>query len=79
MSVQIRADLLADGECVTMFPTSVANHYGLKVLPLGFPVRPWPVAIITLRNRTLSPVVERFMECARDVAKLRMLKRPAPA
>src|SRR5215813_12308143 len=39
MSVQIRADLLADGECVTMFPTSVANHYGLRALQVDFPVR----------------------------------------
>jgi DNA-binding transcriptional LysR family regulator len=79
MSVQIRAELLADGECVTMFPASVAKHYGLKLLPLDFPVHPWPVSIITLRNRTLSPVVERFIECARDVVKLRMLNRSAPA
>jgi DNA-binding transcriptional LysR family regulator len=79
MSVQIRADLLADGECVTLFPTSVANHYGLRVLPVGLPVRPWPVAIITLKDRTLSPVVERFIECARDVAKLRMLNHPVSA
>ena len=59
------------------FPIWVANHYGLKVLPVRF-VRPWPVAIITLKNRTSSPVVKRFIECARDVTKLRMLNRPAP-
>jgi len=64
-------------EIVTTFPIWVANHYGLKVLPVRF-VRPWPVAIITLKNRTSSPVVKRFIECARDVTKLRMLNRPAP-
>src|SRR5262249_12381112 len=58
-------------------PIWVANHYGLKVLPVRF-VRPWPVAIITLKNRTSSPVVKRFIECAGDVTKLRMLNRPAP-
>jgi len=26
------------------------------------------VAILTLKNRALSPVVERFIECAREVA-----------
>jgi DNA-binding transcriptional LysR family regulator len=72
MSVQIRADLLADGECVTMFPTSVANHYGLKALRVDFPVRPWPVSIITLRNRSLSPVAERFIDCVREVIKSRI-------
>jgi hypothetical protein len=33
------------------------------------PVQPWPVAILTLKNRTLSPVVERFIDCTREVAK----------
>jgi hypothetical protein len=28
-----------------------------------------PALIVTLRNRTLSPPVERFVECAREVAK----------
>src|ERR1700719_2991007 len=41
----------------------------LKALPVDLPVRPWPVAIVTLKNRTLNPVVERFIECARDVSK----------
>jgi hypothetical protein len=27
------------------------------------------VAMVTLKNRTLSPVVERFMECAHEVTK----------
>jgi hypothetical protein len=27
------------------------------------------VTIMTLKNRTLSPVVERFIECTREVAK----------
>jgi hypothetical protein len=41
----------------------------LKVLPVDIPVRPWPVTIVTLKNRTLTPVVERFIACAREVAK----------
>jgi hypothetical protein len=41
----------------------------LKKLPVGLPTRPWPVVILTLKNRMLSPVVERFIECAREVAK----------
>jgi DNA-binding transcriptional LysR family regulator len=45
------------------------NLHLLKALPLDLPVWHWPVAIVTLKNRTLSPVVERFIECARDVAK----------
>jgi hypothetical protein len=30
---------------------------------------PWPSLLVTLKNRTLSPAVERFIECVRDVAK----------
>jgi DNA-binding transcriptional LysR family regulator len=41
----------------------------LKKLPVDLPTRPWPVVILTLKNRMLSPVVERFIECAREVAK----------
>jgi hypothetical protein len=41
----------------------------LKELAVKLPLRPWLVAILTLKNRTLSPVVERFIECAREVAK----------
>jgi len=38
-------------------------------LPIDLPPQPWPVNIVTLRNRTLNPVVERFVDCARDVAR----------
>jgi choline dehydrogenase-like flavoprotein len=29
---------------------------------------PWPIAITTLKNRTISPVAQLFIECAREVA-----------
>jgi DNA-binding transcriptional LysR family regulator len=73
-SVQLRAHLLANGPYITTFPRSVfrsnADHFLLKLLPVDLPIRPWPVVVVTLRNRSLSPVVERFIECAREVARL---------
>jgi len=73
LSVHLRANLLAGGPFVTVIPRSVIRLYGnrfsLKVLPVDLPVRPWRVTIVTLKNRALSPVVERFIECAREVAK----------
>jgi hypothetical protein len=33
------------------------------------PAQPRPVGIMTLRNRTLSPSVDRFIHCARQLAK----------
>jgi hypothetical protein len=37
----------------------IARRFGLKELPIALPARPWPVAIVTLKHRTLSPVVQR--------------------
>jgi DNA-binding transcriptional LysR family regulator len=73
LSVHLRTNLLATGEYVTAFPRSVlhlhADRFSLKALPLDLPARPWPVSILTLKDRTLSPLVERFIECTRDVVK----------
>jgi DNA-binding transcriptional LysR family regulator len=41
----------------------------LKVLPVNLPIPPQPMGIMTLKNRTLSPVVQFFIDCAREVAK----------
>jgi DNA-binding transcriptional LysR family regulator len=79
LSIHLRANLLATSPSLTALPYSVLRLYGdrfsLKVLPVDLPVRPWPVTIVTLKNRTLSPVVERFIECAREVAKSFALRR----
>jgi DNA-binding transcriptional LysR family regulator len=71
MSVQLRAQLLADSACVTVFPTSVARRYGLKILPVDLPAPRWQVAMITLKDRALSPVVEGFIERCREISKKR--------
>ena len=46
-----------------------ANYLPLKVLPIELPIRPQPVGIVTLRNRTLNPVAQLFFDCAREVAR----------
>ena len=72
-SMDLRAKLSARGRFVTVVPKSVLRHgddrHALKELTVDMPMRPWPVAILTLKNRTLSPVVERFIECGREIAK----------
>jgi DNA-binding transcriptional LysR family regulator len=72
LSIVLRTRLLAAGPYLTVFANSVmrlnADRYALVALPVDLPVQPWPVAIVSLKNRTLSPIVERFMGCARDVA-----------
>ena len=73
-SAHLRAHLAASGKFVTAIPLSAfranAHQFGLKALPVKLPVRPWPVAIVMLKDRTLSPIVERFIESARDVSKM---------
>src|SRR5262249_60762274 len=76
LSRSVIPHFLADGRFITAMPRSVAHFKSLKVLPVGLPARPWPVNIATLKNRTLSPAAERFIECARDFA--RPLRSRAP-
>jgi DNA-binding transcriptional LysR family regulator len=73
LSVDLRTALLAIGPYIATFPQSVVQlhgeRFGLKALPIDLPARPWPVALLTLKNRTLGPVAERFIECVHAVAK----------
>jgi len=72
-SVHLRTHLLATGKFITALPYSTfrlnARRFGLKKLPIELPVRPWPVAIVTLKHRTQSPVAERFIEFVREFTK----------
>jgi DNA-binding transcriptional LysR family regulator len=67
------SDLVANGPYLMSLPSSVLQRSpykrSLKQLPIDLPIRPWPFVIGTLKNRTLGPVVERFIECCRHVAK----------
>jgi DNA-binding transcriptional LysR family regulator len=72
LSVHLRTNLLAGGKFITAFPNSVvdlyARRFGLKVLPVNLATHPWPVVVLTMKHRTLSPVVTAFINCARAVA-----------
>lgn len=72
-SAHIRNNLIATGRFVGTMPESAfdlaANRFGLRVLPLELATPRWPIAVVTLRNRILSPVVNLFLECAQTVAK----------
>jgi DNA-binding transcriptional LysR family regulator len=46
-----------------------AHQASLKVLPLKSPGPRIPAEIVFLKNRTLSPAVEAFIDCTREVAK----------
>ena len=73
LSLHIRNGLLASGRYLTLLPGNMlrfsAKYLPIKVLPIELPIKPQPVAIITLRNRTLNPVAQLFLDCAREVAR----------
>jgi len=71
-SVHLRNFLSLRGPFVAVLPASILRlntDLGLKALPIELPSPPRPVVVITLKNRTLGPAVELFLDCARDVAK----------
>jgi DNA-binding transcriptional LysR family regulator len=72
-SLQMHNALLRSGPYIAMWPASVvrfgARDPSVKVLPVKLPVVPRPVGIITLKGRTISPLAQLFIECAREVAK----------
>jgi DNA-binding transcriptional LysR family regulator len=80
-SVHQRINLLASDRFISALSGSVihfnAARFSLKVLPTDFVTRPWPVAIVSLKNRTLSPAAQSFADCVREVARpLARDKRP---
>jgi len=50
-------------------PKLLASKSRVAILPVELPVRPWPFAIFTLKDRTLSPAVDRFIAHLRDFAR----------
>ena len=72
-SVQLRARLLVEGEFLACMPRSLlqvkVDGVGLRTLPIKLAPHTFPVAIVTVKNRTLTPVVELFVERLRAYVK----------
>lgn len=72
-SVHLRRQLLATGRYLTVLHESLLRYSDLgqclKVLPVKLPYQPTPVAIVTLKSRTLNPVARVFIDYAREVTK----------
>jgi DNA-binding transcriptional LysR family regulator len=72
-SLQLQNTLLQTGRFLSILPLTMM-HFGakrlrLKVVPVELRIPQWPVGIVTLKNRTLNPVAQLFIQCAREVAK----------
>ncbi len=72
-SIPLHNALLASGQFLCVLPRSLLHFssklISFKVLPVALPSRPGPVGIMTLKNRTLSPVARLFIGHAREVAR----------
>lgn len=72
-SIILRNLLLGTGRYISVLPGSILHfapqQLQVKILPISLPGMIQPTGLTTLKNRTLSPVVERFIECARELAK----------
>jgi len=72
-SVHQRIGLLATNRFVSAESRSVLRYNGaassLILLPVDLPISSWAVAIVTLKGRTINPVVQTFVDCVRDVSK----------
>jgi DNA-binding transcriptional LysR family regulator len=72
-SIQLYDVLAASGQFLAMLPASVLQfgpkRSSIKVLPVKLPLIPRSLGIVTLKNRTISPVVQLFIDCAREITR----------
>ncbi len=72
-SSAIRMQLVATGRFLTIMAGSMLRHnaerWDLKALPIALDTLSRPVAIFKLKHRTVSPVVQKFVEHLRAAAK----------
>ena len=72
-SLHVTFHLIANEGFVAMLPgytLALCNHHSLKILPIDLAIERWPLALVTLKGRTLSPAAQCFVECTREAAKL---------
>jgi len=71
--IELQSALLGTGRFLSVLPGSFlrfsGKRFGISALPIELPVAPRPVGIVTLKNRTLGPLAQLFIDCARSLAK----------
>jgi len=69
-------NLVATARFITVLPQSMlpvmAKNLSLKALPVDLPRQRRPIAVVALKNRTLSAIAQLFIQTVRAVAKPRM-------
>jgi DNA-binding transcriptional LysR family regulator len=73
LSFNVQTELLATGRFLTVLPSFMLRVPGrdlpLKALPVALPNSRMPIGIITLKNRTLTPLAQLFIDNVRALAK----------
>ena len=73
IAIQLTVSLIASGEFVGIPPASVAAHSADQAALLTMPLKSAgpriSAEIVFLKNRTLSPAVEGFIDIARKIVK----------
>jgi len=77
LSIHAQNEMLATGRFLTVLPSFVLKLPGgnvpLKALPVALPNAPMPIGLITVKNRTLTPGAQLFIERVR--ARVKSLAR----
>jgi DNA-binding transcriptional LysR family regulator len=84
LSPQLVARMLEDGRRLAVMSDSLLNFFYARRLPIRrLPVelssQPFAVGIVTIRNRTISPVAQLFIEQARKVVRPLATRSPRVA
>src|SRR5262249_47891732 len=72
-AINMRLKLVASGRFLAVVPLSVLKFQGklttIKILPVELPTTNRTTGIIVLKNRTLSPLAQIFIESALEIAQ----------
>ena len=72
VSLHLYLRLIETGRWLGLIPASAMRFGGkqtrIKVLPIKVPQPPSPVGFIRVKDRMLTPLAERFIECTRKIA-----------
>src|SRR6266702_2020815 len=70
-SLNLRYGLLATGRFITMIPDSVLHYVpqraSIRTLPIKLPRWHLPTCTLTLKDRTMSPLAQRFIDCLHEL------------
>jgi DNA-binding transcriptional LysR family regulator len=73
VSLHLFIRLIETGRWLGLVPASTMRFggkgLGIKALPVKTWSPPAPVGLVTVKDRTLTPLAERFIDCARRIAR----------